>query len=146
MGLPLSEKQTAQDHEFWSLGPKVDFNEGSARMGYYLFIVGAGGPPQISEYFGIWVSRAHVLKLLPEDWRQQETESPSASRWIAAEARAMKRPARRGLGIRITDFARKLAHRMTKAAAADRSIRPIKARSIQNKLREWGLWPLTSIK
>jgi len=44
---------------------------------------------------------------------------------------------------RITDFARNLAHRMDKAAAVDRAVRPIKAASIKNKLREWafGRWP-----
>ena len=48
--------------------------------------------------------------------------------------------------IRITDFARELENRMLKAAATDKSIRPIKWRSIKNELRDWGLWPIDSIK
>ena len=47
---------------------------------------------------------------------------------------------------KITDFARELESRMRKAAARDKSLRPIKLRSIKNRLRDWGLWPATSIK
>ncbi len=39
-----------------------------------------------------------------------------------------------------------LESRLRKAATTDESFRPIKWRSIKNKLPEWGLWPVTSIK
>jgi hypothetical protein len=35
---------------------------------------------------------------------------------------------------------------MRDAAAIDDSIRPIGWRSINNRLREWGVWPIASIK
>ncbi len=46
----------------------------------------------------------------------------------------------------ITAFSCELEQRMGKAAAADRSLRPIRSGSIRNKLREWGLWPASLIK
>ena len=49
-------------------------------------------------------------------------------------------------GIKITDFAKKLEGRMKIAAAADRSLRAVKWRFIKNKLPEWDLWPVSSIK
>jgi hypothetical protein len=91
---------------------------------------------------GIKVSRAHLLALLPEEPRAPEVHGAGA--WIAAEARRMK--AAGEIPDRITPFARELESRMDKAAASGKSLRPIKWRSIKNKLPEWGLWPPTSIK
>ena len=71
---------------------------------------------------------------------------PGAAAWIAAEASRMKAANEIPPDIRITDFARELARRMDKAATSDRSIRPIKSRSIEKKLRDWALWPTSSIK
>jgi hypothetical protein len=48
--------------------------------------------------------------------------------------------------IRILQFAKLLAERLNDAARTDRSLRPMKAKSIENKLRDWGLWPVTSIR
>ena len=64
--------------------------------------------------------------------------------WIAAEAKRMK--AAGEIPHRIRSFARELESRMRKAAASDKSLRPIKAKSIENGLREWGLWPIASIE
>ena len=49
-------------------------------------------------------------------------------------------------GITITVLAQLLERRMKEAATTNKSLRPIKWRSIKNKLPEWGLWPIDSIK
>jgi hypothetical protein len=98
-----------------------------------------------AQALGIRVSRTHLLALLPEEPRES-VKVPSASQWITAEARRMKAANEIPPDIRITAFARELERRMQKAAAIDSSLRRIKWRSIMNRLREWGLWPITSIK
>jgi hypothetical protein len=90
------------------------------------------------------VPRAHLLALLSSGPRGKQL--PGAGAWIAAEASRMKAANEIPPDIRITDFARELARRMEKAATSDRSIHPIKSRSIEKKLRDWGLWPTSSIK
>ena len=91
------------------------------------------------------MSREHLLALLPDESREGE-EVRGAGAWIAAEARRMKAANEIPPDIGITDFARELESRMRKAAASDKSLRPIRWRSIKNRLPEWGLWPVTSIK
>ena len=83
--------------------------------------------------------------LLPDESREGE-EVRGAGAWIAAEAKRMKDANEIPTDIGISDFARELEGRMRKAATTNKSLRPIKWRSIKNKLREWGLWPVTSIK
>lgn len=52
--------------EFWR-SARIDYSEGSARVPYQIFVLGGGGdPPVTTECYGIWLSRAHVLPLLPE--------------------------------------------------------------------------------
>lgn len=68
-----------------------------------------------------------------------------SGRWIVAEARRMQAAAEIPDNITKTTFARALAERMQKAFEADRSIRPMKWRSIRNQLEPWGLWPIASI-
>jgi hypothetical protein len=97
--------------------------------------------------WGIKVPRARLLELLPGRIREDESEQlHGAGVWIAAEARRMKKDGEIPPGILISKFARELAKRMTKAATGNRSLRPITAKSIENGLRGWGLWPVTSIK
>ena len=48
-------------------------------------------------------------------------------------------------GIIKAAWARMLAKQMEKAAETDRSIRLMKWQSINNKLRDWGLWPIDKI-
>lgn len=90
------------------------------------------------------VPRARLLALFrgPRERKQWR----GAGAWIAAEAGRMKAANEIPPDIRITDFARELARRMDKAATSDRSLSPIKSRSIEKKHRDWGLWPITSIK
>ena len=102
-------------------------------------------PPRGCEHFGIWLSRPHVLALLPEDPHKNE-QVRGAGVWITTEVKRMKEAGKIPDGIGITEFSHNLAQRMKEAAATNRSIRAIKARSIENGLREWGLWPITRIK
>jgi hypothetical protein len=94
---------------------------------------------------GIKISREHLLGLLPEDPRERD-EVHGAGAWIAAEVKKMKAANEIPPDIRITNFARELEGRMRKAAAGDKSLRPIQWRSIKNRLTDWGLWPVASIK
>lgn len=94
---------------------------------------------------GIKVSRTDLAALLPEEPRERE-QVHGAGAWIAAEARRMKAANEIPPDIRITKFARDLEGRLQKAAAGDKSLRPITWRSIKNRLPEWGLWPTVSIK
>jgi hypothetical protein len=94
---------------------------------------------------GIKVPRARLLELLPGESREGE-EVRGAGAWIAAEAKRMKNAGEIPPGIRISEFARELERRMLKAADSDKSPRPITWRSINNELRNWGLWPIDLIK
>jgi hypothetical protein len=85
----LLQKGEASD-DFWKSQPRVNFEENSASNKPYLrmFYVGGGiidppEPPRGCEHFGIWLSRPHVLALLPEDPKARSR----AGVWITAEAR-----------------------------------------------------------
>ena len=147
----LLQKGEASD-DFWKSRPRVNFEENSASNRPYVraFYVGGGiiDPPEPlrgCEHFGIWLSRPHVLALLPEDHPHKNEQVRGAGVWIAAEVKRMKEAGDIPDGIGITEFSRELARRMKKAAATS-DLRPIKARSIENRLRAWGLWPITRIK
>jgi hypothetical protein len=92
-------------------------------------------------YREVQFSRLRVKEL----WPREGEGVHGAGAWITAEARRMKAANEILPDIRISDFARELEGRM-KSATTNKSLRPIKWRSIKNKLREWGLWPVTSIK
>jgi len=125
------------DPQFWrSSLVEIDWGSNAA---YEAVFVSDGARAR-----GIKVSRAHLLALLPGVPRERK-QLRGAGAWVAAEASRMKAANEIPPDIRITDFARELATRMDKAAASNRSIRPIKSRSIESKLRDWGLWPITSI-
>ena len=122
--------------QFWSASRlEVNWEDNSAREA-----VTKG-----AHAWGIKVSRAHLLVLLPEQSSERD-KTQGASVWISAEAKRMKDSKEIPPDIRISEFARKLASRMKKAAHSDRSLRPIKSKSIENQLRNWGLWPIASIK
>jgi hypothetical protein len=98
-----------------------------------------------------YLHRADCLKT----WPKISISSPAATplrtsrgnaEWIADEAKRMKRNNEIPADIRILQFAKLLAERLNDAARTDRSLRPMKAKSIENKLRDWGLWPVTSIR
>ena len=150
-GSLLQKGETSDD--FWKSQPRVNFEENSASNKPYvrMFYVGGGiidppEPPLGCEHFGIWLSRPHVLALLPEDHPHKNEQVRGAGVWITAEVKRMKEVGKIPDGIGITEFSHDLAQRMKEAAATNRSIRAIKARSIENGLREWGLWPITRIK
>jgi hypothetical protein len=80
----LLQKGEASD-DFWKSGPRVNFEENSAtnRPMHRMFFVGGGiidppDPPRGCEHFGVWLSRPHVLALLPEP-TDAEVPAPAAS-------------------------------------------------------------------
>jgi hypothetical protein len=124
------------DPEFWNAIIKIDWEEDGA---YELARLNG------AHALGIKVSRTHLLELLPADPHKHE-QVRGAGTWITAEVKRMKEAKEIPPDIRITDLAHDLERRMRKAAASNKLIRPIKARSIENGLRVWGLWPITPIK
>jgi hypothetical protein len=123
------------DPQFWRANLNIHWEENGAREN------ATGG----ARALGIRISRERLRALLPEEPREGE-EVHGAGEWIAAEAKRMKDANEISPDIGISEFARELERRMKKAAITDKSLRPIKWRSIKNKLREWGCWPVTSIK
>jgi hypothetical protein len=97
---------------------------------------------------GIKVPLEQLRALLrPEEPRErEEVQEAKSAEWIAADAKKMKAENKIPPDIRISKFARDLEGRMRKAAERNKSLRPIGWRSIKNRLPEWGLWPVTSIK
>jgi hypothetical protein len=91
----LLQKGEASD-DFWKSGPRVNFEENSASNApkVRMFYVGGGidrsDPPRSSEHFGVWLSRPHVLALLPEP-------APSASAPAATPAPLPSAPQRKPL-------------------------------------------------
>jgi hypothetical protein len=123
------------DPQFWRANYKIYWKQNWARQ------QATGG----ARALGIKVSREHLVALVPDESREGE-EVHGAGAWIAAEAKRMKDANEISPDIGISDFARELEGRLQKAATTNKSLRPIKWRSIKNKLPEWGLWPVTSIK
>ena len=123
------------DPQFWRANLKIYWKQNGARQ------QATGG----ARALGIKVSREHLVALVPDESREGE-EVHGAGAWIAAEAKRMKDANEISPDIGISDFARELERRLQKAATTNKSLRPIKWRSIKNKLPEWGLWPVTSIK
>jgi hypothetical protein len=84
-----------------------------------------------------------------ELWPREGEEVHGAGAWITAEARRMKAANEILPDIRISDFARELEGRMKKAAkkaaTTNKPLRAVGWRYIKNKLREWDLWPVSSI-
>ncbi|MBR0742104.1 hypothetical protein JQ581_34725 [Bradyrhizobium liaoningense] len=96
---------------------------------------------------GISVSRERLFALLPLAGELRTGEqSRGAAAWITGEATRMKVANEIPENIKITHFAQELERRMRKTALSDKSLRPIGWRSIKNELRNWGLWPITTIK
>jgi hypothetical protein len=78
----LLQKGEASD-DFWKSQPRVNFEENSAsnkpkvRMFY---LDDPPQPPRGCEHFGIWLSRPHVLALLPEVPSENEKVGPQMRR------------------------------------------------------------------
>ena len=97
--------------------------------------------PGGAEALGVKVSHTHLLALLSEAPRER-VEAQGASEWITDDIERMKQANKISPDITITELSRKLERRMTTAAERDKTLRPIKARSIENALRFWGLFPV----
>jgi hypothetical protein len=76
----------------------------------------------------------------------ENTVPADTKSWIATEASNMKKDNKIPAGINITDFAKLLQTRMKAAAGHNSSIHAIGWVSIRNRLRGWGLFPISDIK
>ena len=70
----------------------------------------------------------------------------SSAAWIAAELKRAIAANEIPPDITITDLSRMIAGRMQKAVGPNKPHRVIQWTSIKNKLPDWGLWPISSIK
>jgi hypothetical protein len=132
--IPLAAYQEGEP-EFWRALLAIDWEN---NLAYESGVFGATA-------LGIKVSREHLLALLPQEPHEGE-QVHGAGVWIVAEVKRMKDANEIPPGIRISELARSLERKMQKTAASDKSIRRIKAKSIENMLRTYGLWPISSIK
>jgi hypothetical protein len=89
-----------------------------------------------------WVKKAAPITEMTSDF-------VTVRDWVVAETRRMKTAGEIGDEIRIGQLAEKLAAAMRKAmqtAASDSKLRAVGAGYIRNKLRDWKLWPVSSIE
>jgi hypothetical protein len=85
--------------------------------------------------------------LSSEPAKKTNTSLSPAIRWVTAEVKRMKAAGEISERTRITDFAKQLEVRMSKARDdGDKSIKPVGWRHIKNNLPSWGLWPIASIE
>lgn len=116
-------------------------------MGITFFFVGPGigrdDGLRSTEYLGIWVSRAHVLALLPES----VAATPSA-KWAATTTRRLLAEGR------IPEDAKKKKAKLASLLEAEareavkrgQLSRALKASYMEDQLGPWGIWPLSSLK
>jgi hypothetical protein len=105
---------------------------------------GRGAPPAVTnvelESHGVqtWLTRVRSTLCPPKAAPAKHLPRLSAKTLITAEVKR-----RRELGNippTITQFSRELEKSMLSLSKADPRVRPIKARSIENRLRDWKLW------
>ena len=84
----------------------------------------------------IEVPREDVVALLPRGLVPVSARGEPGNRWIEAEVK--RRAAAGDVPESITDFSRELASKM----AGVPGVRPLKPRTIENRLRDWRLWPI----
>jgi hypothetical protein len=145
----LRKNGDAADDEFWRFA-RIDFEENSARVGIAFFFVGPGvgrdDGLRSTEYLGIWVSRAHVLALLPEP-TDAEVPAPSATaQWAIVTTRRLRDEHKIPEGTLKADLARLLEAEAEKAVKAGQLRRSLKATYLENQLSPWGIWPLSLLK
>ena len=80
---------------------------------------------------------------LPQPKQSKLEEHPTVA-WVRAEIRRMQAAGQ--IPHKITHLAQALERRMLDAPADNKPPRPIKARSIENMLRDEGLWPVSRIE
>jgi hypothetical protein len=95
--------------------------------------------------YKIVVSRDDLLALLPQE-QEHRAGFGAAKVWVVSEAERLKAAGRIPADIRKTALARLLADKMHKAARRDDSVRPVGERYISNSLKQWGLWPVSTVK
>jgi hypothetical protein len=69
--------------EFWR-SARIDYSEGSAREAYRIVVFDGRDLPATTECYGIWLSRAHVLALLPGVPRETKRDGRQMRRVLPA--------------------------------------------------------------
>ena len=100
----------------------------------------------IGEGKKIYDLRFFVPEPLPAPAKMADDEQMPTICLVVAEAKRMKTAGKIDDGTRITEFARMLEGRMKEAYKTNKSTPPVGWRHIKNKLPEWGLWPIKSIR
>ena len=147
----LRKNGAAADDEFWRFA-RIDFEENSARVGYTFFFAGPGigrdDGLRSTEYLGIWVSRAHVLALLPGAPTDAEAPTTPTAQWAIATIRHLRAEGK--ISERATKVKAELARLLE--AESEKAVRngqirgALKATYLEDQLAPWGIWPLTSLK
>jgi hypothetical protein len=147
----LLQKGEASD-DFWKSGPRGNFEENSASNTpkYRIFFLGGGidrdDPPRSCEHFGVWLSRPHVLALLPEPTDAEAPALSASAQWAIAAARRLRDERKIPEGVKKADLARLLETEAEKAVRAGQLRRKLMASYLENQLAPWGIWPLSSFK
>jgi hypothetical protein len=121
--------------EFWRYSTEINWAESWARIKYL---------PGSYTAYGITLSRADVIALLPSDHAASPLSALEAAAnvspkvWITDEFAQMKETGE--LPANITDCAQVLHDRMREAQKKIPKLRVLKPRTIENGLRNWGLW------
>ena len=109
----------------------ITWEESCARRGSYSF-------------YRIEVSEDDLTKLMPAG--DAEGDEASAKAWVTAEAKRMKTAGEIPGGItKKADFAKLLEGQIKAAARRGDAVKPVGYRHIANNLKDWGLWPISSI-
>ena len=125
------------DPAFWRAALEINWGENWARERY---VVGGASA------HGIKLSLEDVLALLPKALGEPDETTVPSKMWIAREARQMKEAGEIPPEITITDFAKGLERRMKEAVRTGDIDKSVGWRSIKNRLPQWDLWPISSIK
>jgi hypothetical protein len=150
----LLQKGEASD-DFWKSGPRVNFEENSATnwpVARILGFVGFDGssqwmpPPRSCEHFGVWLSRPHVLALLPEPTGAEVPAPLASAQWAIAATRRLLDEGKIREGITKAKLSRLLEAEAQKAVRAGQIDRALKAPYLENQLTPWGIWPLSSLE
>jgi hypothetical protein len=125
------------DPAFWRASLKINWEDNSAHEQHVV-----GG----ARAYGIKIVREDVLAQLPGQLGEPEETTATSKGWIVEKARRMKRAGEIPDGIRKTDFAKLLEEQMKKAVSTGKVKKSVSWRYIKNRLEDWDLWPISSIK
>lgn len=117
--------------QFWRRGPIIDRDRNSARSRFL---------SPVESFYRIEVLCDDTPPL--PGGAQNPADLDASSSWVVAELKNMQVAGEISPGATITNVSKELATRMLKV----RPMKALKARSIENMLRDLKLWPVTPVK